>query len=174
MKRWYVVQVYAGYEDAARASIMKSVEERGMQEQFGEILVPSAKAQGVFGMVVDEKDRQLFPGYILVSLEPSPEAFRLVQTASRVVRFLGGREPVALSVREVDRVLAQIRGEVAVAKEQHRVFEVDSEVEIAGGPFAGFSGIVKDVRNDTEKLVVMVSILGRMTPVELNFDQVKQ
>lgn len=172
MKRWYVVQVYAGYEEAARADVLKRVDEQGLQEFFGEVLVPSAKAQGVFGMVVDERDRQLFPGYMLVEVEPAPEAFRLIQNSPRVVRFLGGRSPVPLAGKEVDRVLAQIRGEVVVAKER-RSFEVDKEVEIASGPFSGFVGMVSHVNEEAEKLTVMVSILGRMTPVELHFDQIK-
>jgi transcriptional antiterminator NusG len=173
MKRWYVVQVYAGYEEAARTDILKRINEQGLQEKFGEILIPSAKAQGVFGMVVDDKDRQLFPGYMLVEMDASPESIRLVTQSPRAVRFLGGKDPVPLMPKEVDRVLAQIRGEVAVSTEK-RTFEVDKEVEIASGPFAGFVGIVDSVDDKAERLTVMVSIFGRMTPVELGFDQVKQ
>lgn len=172
MKRWYVVQVYAGYEAAARADLLKSIEEQGLQELFGEVLVPSAKAQGVFGLSVEERDRQLFPGYMLVEMEPVPEAIRLVQRLPRVMRFLGGKHPVPLAAQEVDRVLAQIKGEVVVSKAK-RVFELDKEVEIASGPFAGFMGVVESVNEETEKLTVMVSILGRMAPVELHFDQIK-
>lgn len=172
MKRWYVVQVYAGYEEMARADILKRIEEQGLQDLFGEILVPSAKAQGVFGMVVDERDRQLFPGYMIVQLDSAPEAFRLVQNSPRVVRFLGGKSPMPLSHKEAEKVLAQIRGEVVVAKEK-RSFEADKEVEIIAGPFSGFVGIVDSVNEDAERLTVMVSILGRMTPVELHFDQIK-
>jgi len=173
MKRWYVVQVYAGYEEASRADILKSIEERGLHDCFGEILIPSAKAQGVFGLVVEERDRQLFPGYMLVEVDASiPEAVRVILNSPRVVRFLGGKSPMPLPAKEVERVLAQIRGEVVVAKEK-RTFEVDKEVEIASGPFAGFVGIVESVNDSAEKLVVMVSIFGRMTPVELSFDQVK-
>lgn len=172
MKRWYVVQVYAGYEAAARSDLMRSIEEQALQEQFGEVLVPSAKAQGVFGLAVEDRDRQLFPGYMLVEMEPVPEAIRLVQRSPRVMRFLGGKNPVPLAVQEVDRILAQIRGEVAVSKGK-RIFEVDKEVEIASGPFAGFVGVVESVNEEAEKLTVMVSILGRMAPVELHFDQIK-
>lgn len=173
MKRWYVVQLYAGYEEAVRADILKSIEERSLQELFGEILIPSAKAQGVFGMMVDERDRQLFPGYMLIEMEPVPEAFRVVSKSPRVVRILGGKDPVPLASQEVTRVLAQIRGEVVIAKEKIS-FEVDKEVEIASGPFTGFVGIVESVDEDAGKLVVMVSIFGRMTPVELSFDQIKR
>jgi transcriptional antiterminator NusG len=172
MKRWYVVQVYAGYEAAARADLLKSIEEQGLHSLFGEVLVPSAKAQGVFGLSVEERDRQLFPGYMLVEMEPVPEAIRLVQRLPRVMRFLGGKTPVPLAVHEVDRVLAQIKGEVAVSKGR-RSFEVDKEVEIVAGPFSGFVGMVESVNEEAEKLTVMVSILGRMAPVELHFDQIK-
>ncbi len=164
--------MYAGYEEATRADVLKSVQERGLQDQFGEVLIPSAKAQGVFGLVVDERDRQLFPGYMIVNMEATPEAIRLVQHSSRVVRFLGGKEPMPLPAKEVARVLAQIRGDVVLAKEK-KSFEVDKEVEIDSGPFAGFVGIVESINEDAQRLVVMVSILGRMAPVELNFDQIK-
>src|ERR1700730_8518290 len=97
MKRWYVVQVYAGYESGAKSDLMKSIEEQSLQEKFGEVLIPSAKAQGVFGLAVEERDRQLFPGYMLVEMEPVPEAIRLVQRSPRVVRFLGGKRPMPLA-----------------------------------------------------------------------------
>jgi len=173
MKRWYVVQLYAGYEEATRADILKSIEERGLHDYFGEILIPSAKAQGVFGMVVDERDRQLFPGYMLIEMEAVPESIRIVQNSPRVVRFLGGKEPVPLAHKEVERVLAQIRGELVITQAK-RSFEIGKEVEIISGPFAGFVGIVDSVDDEAEKVVVMVSIFGRMTRVERNFDEIKQ
>ena len=173
MKRWYVVQIYAGYEQAVKEDIIKHVVKANVQDLFGEVLVPSAKVQKSFSSAEPQDDQQLFPGYILVELEAVPEAIRLVLATPRVVRFLGGKEPAPLSKIEVERVLAQIRGDVAVVSEK-QTFEVDKEVEIVGGPFAGFVGIIEKVNEDAEKLSVMVSIFGRMTPVELGFDQVKR
>jgi len=173
MKRWYVVQVYAGYENIVKADVTKRIEEDGLQELFGEILVPSAKMKQFFDVADAMKDQQLFPGYVLVEMEAVAQAIRLVTTTPRVLRFLGGKDPVPLSQKEIDRVLAQIRGEMVIAGEKHE-FEVGKEVDIKEGPFSGFVGIVDSVDEEGEKLTVMVSIFGRMTPVELGFGQVKQ
>ncbi len=173
MKRWYVVQVFAGYENIVKADIVKRIEEEGLQEQFGEVLIPSAKMKQFFDTTDALKNQQLFPGYLLVEMESTPQAIRLVSKTPRVTRFLGGATPTPLSQREIDRVLAQMRGEVMVSGEKP-VFETGKEIEITEGPFAGFVGIIENMDEENEKLTVMVSIFGRMTPVELSFNQVKQ
>jgi len=173
MKRWYVVQVYAGYEEAVKTDLQKRIQEKELQDRFGDILVPSAKLKQLFE-VTDFKDQQLFPGYILIEMDVAPETVRLVTSISRVVRFLGGQhEPVPLTQKEIDRVISQIKGEISVAPEKSE-FVVGSEIEINEGPFAGFVGIIDKVDKESERLTVMVSIFGRMTPVELNSDQVKR
>lgn len=173
MKRWYVVQVYAGYENIVKADLLKSIEEKGLENLFGEVLIPSAKMKQFFDLSDAMQDQQLFPGYMLINMEALPESIRLVASTPRVLRFLGGKDPVPLSQKEIDRVLAQIRGEMVVSGEKHR-FEVGKEIEIKEGPFAGFVGIIENINEESEKLTVMVSIFGRMTPVELSFDQVKR
>lgn len=172
MKRWYVVQVYAGYEAAAKADIETHIHKGGLEQFFGEILIPSAKLKQIFDATVEARDSQLFPGYLLVEMEMVPEAMRLVLSSPRVLRFLGGKDPIPLSQKEIDRIISQIKGEVTVSAEK-TLFLVGSEVEIKDGPFAGFVGIIDKVDQENEKLTVMVSIFGRMTPVELGFGQVK-
>lgn len=172
MKRWYVIQIFAGYEEAIQADIQKRIEEAGMQDYFGQILIPSAKMKQFFDATDAMKDEQLFPGYMLVEMEVLPETIRLVTTVPRVTRFLGGKNPIALSQKEIDRIIAQMKGEVKLSVERHN-FEVNKEVEITSGPFAGFMGVINSIDEENEKLSVMVSIFGRMTPVELGFDQVK-
>lgn len=172
MKRWYVIQVFAGYEELAKADMLRRIQEEGLEQYFGEVLIPSAKMKQFFDTGDALQDQQLFPGYMLIEMEAVPQAIRLVTTTSRVLRFLGGKDPVALSKKEIDRILAQVRGEVVVSGEK-RQFEIGKEVEITAGPFAGFVGIVDSIEEVNEKLTVMVSIFGRMTPVELSFDQVK-
>nr|MBA2306635.1 transcription termination/antitermination factor NusG [Candidatus Dependentiae bacterium] len=164
MKKWYVIQILAGYEKLLKADLQKRIEEKSLQDMFGEVLIPSAKSKQFFNSDEPAEDQQLFPGYMLVEMEPSPAAVRLVMTTPRVSRFLGGKDPVALSEKEVQRVLAQMRGEVTVSTEKH-AFEVGREIEIIEGPFAGFMGIIDSIQEDSEKLTVMVSIFGRMTPV---------
>jgi transcription termination/antitermination protein NusG len=123
--------------------------------------------------VEDEKDQQLFPGYVLVEADMGPEVLHLVTATPRVIRFLGGKEPISLSKKEVDRMLSQVKGEISVTTPKSD-FIVGSEVEIKEGPFAGFVGIIDKVHEENEKLTVMVSIFGRMTPVELSFQQVSR
>ncbi|MFA6065613.1 MAG: transcription termination/antitermination protein NusG [Candidatus Babeliaceae bacterium] len=175
MKRWYVVQIYAGYEEKIKTDITKRIEEKGLAHLFGQILIPSAKMKQFFDVAAENKaqDQQLFPGYMLIEMESAPESIRLVASTPRVLRFLGGNNPAPLSQKEIDRVLGQVKGEVAVVLEKHE-FDVGKEVEIVEGAFIGFVGIVDAIDEESEKLTVMVSIFGRMTPVELNFDQVKQ
>lgn len=172
MKRWYVVQVYAGYEKAAKADIERRIAEEDAQDLFGEILVPSAKLKKVF-VVEDTEDQQLFPGYILVEMETVPEAQRIVTSSIRVLRFLGGKNPEPISSKEIDRIISQMKGEIKI-EARHEEFAIGSEVEISEGPFAGFVGVIDNVNYDNEKLTVMVSIFGRMTPVELGFHQIKR
>lgn len=171
MKRWYVIQVYAGFEQAVKDDLTRHIQQEGMQDRFGEVLVPSAKLKPFFE-ITEEKDAQLFPGYLLVEMELMPETMRVVQSNPRVMRFLGGIVPAPLSKKEVDRVFSQMRGEVQVASKESE-FAVGGEIDIIAGPFAGFVGIIERIDEESEKLTVMVSIFGRMTPVELGFNQVK-
>ena len=173
MKRWYVVQVYAGYEEHVKTDILKCTEESDLRDFFGQVLVPSAKMKQFFEAGDDPHDQQLFPGYLLIEMEAVPEAIRLVTKRPRVMRFLGGKDPMPLSSQEVERMQAQIRGEVAVSVKKHTL-EIGKEIEIKEGPFAGFVGIVDKVDEENERLTVMVSIFGRMTPVEIGFTQIKK
>jgi transcriptional antiterminator NusG len=172
MKRWYVVQVYAGFEEQVKADLERRIAQEGQQEAFGEVLVPSAKMKRLFE-AHDTKDQQLFPGYILVEMEITPATLRLVTSTPRVMRFLGGKEPAPISKKEIERILSQMKGEVLVTASAVSEFNIGSEAEIADGPFTGFVGMIDKVDKESEKLTVMVSIFGRLTPVELRFDQVK-
>ena len=168
MKRWYVAQIYAGYEEAIKTDLLRRVQEEGLSDFFGEVLIPTAKLKQMFESAESPKnEHQLFPGYLLIEMEPVQEAIRLVTTTPRIIRLLG-----ALAQKEIERIMSQMKGEVAVAAKKSD-FVIGSEVEIAEGPFAGFVGIIDKVEEENEKLVVMVSIFGRITPVELGFDQVK-
>lgn len=171
--QWYVIQVYAGYEEIVKAELEKSIKEEDLQDKFGDILIPSAKMRQFFSSGDAMKNQQLFPGYILVQMVDEPETFRLVSKTPRVLRFLGGRAPAPLSQNEIDRILSQTKGEIVVSGQQPQ-FELGKEIEIKEGPFAGFMGIIDSIDEENEKLTVMVSIFGRMTPVELTFEQVKR
>lgn len=173
MKRWYVVQVFAGYEESVKSDLERHVKKSDLQEDFGEILIPSAKMKSLFESVGEAKDQQLFPGYLVIEMEMSPESLKFVLESPRALRFLGGRSPVPLSKKEVEKIVSQMRGEVIVSAGKEG-FVVGSEIDISEGPFAGFVGVIDKIDYESEKLTVMVSIFGRMTPVELSFDQVKK
>lgn len=172
MKRWYVVQVYTGFEDIVKADLDKRVIEESLQDLFGQILVPTVELVSFFTDNKDKKEK-IFPGYLLIQMEMTGDSFRLVSSSPRVTRFLGGGSPVSLSDKEVDRIFSQMSGKVAVSEEKS-MFVVGNEVHITSGPFSGFVGGIDKVDEDREKITVLVSIFGRLTPVELSFDQVKK
>jgi transcriptional antiterminator NusG len=171
MKRWYVVQVYAGFEEAVKSDLAKRIRDEGLEEQFGQVLIPSTRLKQMFD-AVENKDAQLFPGYVLIEMEAAPQTIRLVSSSLRVIKFLGGKDPVAISQKEIDRIIGQMKGEVTVAAKKSE-FTVGSEIDITDGPFAGFVGIIENIDDENERVTVMVSIFGRMTPVELGFNQIK-
>lgn len=170
-KRWYVVQVYTGYEETVKADIQMRVIEEGVVDLFGEVVVPSGEIIDRF--VADEpRKEKIFPGYLLVQMEMNGTSLRLVMQTPRVSRFLGGKDPVPLTESEVERVFTQMSGKLSFVAERES-FSVGSEVHITGGPFVGFVGVVESVDENHERVTVMVSIFGRMTPVELDFRQIK-
>lgn len=172
MKHWYAIQAYAGYEESLKADLTRRLQDKGLQDYVGEILVPLARSRSSF--VTGQADsEQLFPGYVLIEMEIVPGLIPLIKSSPRVLRILGNDEPISLSKREVDRIVSQIRGDVVVVSAGKCEFVAGAEIEIQEGPFAGFVGIVDKIDAENERLTVMVSIFGRMTPVELNFNQVK-
>ena len=173
MKRWYVVQVYTGFEEVVKADLEMRVQEEGVQDQFGEVLVPAGEVSSILSGEEKDKKEKIFPGYLLVQMEMTGDTYRLVSLTPRVARFLGGEKPVPLSNKEVERIFAQISGELPVVKEE-LPFAVGNEVHISSGPFMGFVGLIDKIDEERERLTVMVSIFGRLTPVELGFDQVKR
>ena len=172
MKRWYVVQVYTGFEDIIKVDLEKRFIEESLEDQFGEILIPTGEAASFFSENKEKKEK-IFPGYLFINMEMTGETFRLVSSNPRVTRFLGGESPAPLSEKEIDRIFSQMSGKLSALSEKTS-FVVGNEVHISNGPFSGFVGLVDKVDEDRERLTVMVSIFGRLTPVELGFDQVKK
>jgi len=172
MKRWYVVQVYTGYEDVVLEELKKRIVAEKLTDLFGEVLVPTGEAAQFWTAAEDVKKEKIFPGYVLVEMEMSRETYRLVMSTSKIYKFLGGENPFSLSDAEVGRIFSQISGKLSVASKK-LPFAVGSEINIASGPFAGFVGVIDKIDEEHEKLTVMVSIFGRLTPVELTFEQVR-
>lgn len=172
MKRWYVVQVFTGFEDLVKTDLEKRIQEEGLQELFGQVLVPTGEVMSFFAETKNKKEK-IFPGYLLINMDMNGDSFRLVASNPRITRFLGGESPVPLTNKEVDRIFSQMEGKLVVSDEK-ALFAIGNEVHISSGPFSGFVGIIDKVDEDRERLTVMVSIFGRLTPVELGFDQVKK
>jgi transcriptional antiterminator NusG len=172
MKCWYVVQVFTGFEDLVKTDLEKRIQEEGLQDLFGPILIPTGEVMSFFAENKNKKEK-IFPGYLLINMEMAGESFRLVASNPRITRFLGGESPASLSNKEVERIFSQMEGKLVVSDEK-ALFATGSEIHISSGPFSGFVGIIDKVDEDRERVTVMVSIFGRLTPVELGFDQVKK
>ncbi len=171
--RWYGVHTYSGFENKVKLSLQERIKNMGLEEFFGEILIPS---ETVVELKKGEKrtsSRKFFPGYILVNMVLNDETWHVVKETSKVTGFVGGNNPVAIPDEEVHKITRRI--EEGAEKPRPKVlFEVGETVRVVDGPFLNFSGVVEDVKPDKAKLRVMVSIFGRATPVELEFMQVEK
>lgn len=172
-KRWYGVHTYSGYENKVRLTLLERIKNYGMEESFGEILIPS---ETVMEMKKGEKrtsSRKFFPGYILVNMELNDESWHIVKETSKVTGFVGGNQPFPIPDEEVQKITRRME-EGAERPKPKVLFEVGETVRVTDGPFLNFTGVVEDVKPEKAKLRVMVSIFGRATPVELEFMQVEK
>ena len=174
-KRWFVVHVYSGYEKSIQRSLQERINLAGMQDRYGEILVPVEEVVEMKAGQKNLSERKSFPGYILVEMEMSDETWHLVNSTPKVTGFVGGSamKPTPISAKEVQNILRQIQE--GVEKPRPKVlFENGEAVRVKDGPFTDFHGNVEDVNYDKSKIRVSVSIFGRPTPVELDFSQVEK
>lgn len=175
-KRWYVVHAYSGFEQQVARSLKERITNAGMEDHFGEVLVPTEE---VVEMRPDGKqrksDRKFFPGYVLVQMEMDEGSWHLVKDTPRVMGFIGGTSdrPAPITEKEADRILDRVR-EGGEKPRPKVLFEVGEVVRVTDGPFADFNGVVEEVNYDKSRLRVSVSIFGRSTPVELEFGQVEK
>jgi len=172
-KRWYVVHAFSGFEKHVAEALKEHIRRAGMEDSFGEILVPT---EDVVEMKAGQKrtsERKFFPGYVLVQMDMNDHTWHLVKSVPRVTGFIGGTSsrPTPISDKEADAIMQQVK----VGAENPRPkfsFEPGELVRVVDGPFADFNGTVEDVNFEKSKLRVAVSIFGRSTPVELDFSQV--
>ncbi len=173
--RWYVVHAYSGFEKSVQRSLQERINRSGMQDKFGEILVP---VEEVIEMKSGQKsisERKFFPGYVLVQMEMEDDTWHLVKNTPRVTGFVGGTnlKPTPISDKEVADILMQMQE--GVEKPRPKVlFENGELVRVKEGPFTDFNGVVEDVNYEKSKMRVSVTIFGRATPVELDFSQVEK
>ncbi|MFN0317874.1 MAG: transcription termination/antitermination protein NusG [Burkholderiales bacterium] len=174
-KKWYVVHAYSGFEKSVSRALQDRIQRAGMQDSFGQILVP---VEEVVEMRAGQKalsERKFFPGYVLVEMEMTDDTWHLVKNTAKVTGFVGGTatKPTPISEKEVQAILHQIKEGVEKPKPKV-LFETGEAVRVKEGPFTDFHGNVEEVNYDKNKLRVSVSIFGRSTPVELDFSQVEK
>jgi len=174
-KRWYVIHAYSGFEQQVKRSLIERVNRMGMQEMFGEILVPTEEVVEMREGQKRKSERKFFPGYVLVHMEMNDDTWHLVKDAPKVLGFIGGTgdRPSPITDKEADAILQRVQE--GVEKPRPKVlFEPGELVRITDGPFNDFNGVVEEVDYDKNKLRVSVLIFGRSTPVELEFGQVEK
>ncbi len=171
--RWYVVHAYSGYENHVMRSLKERIERSGLQDKFGEILVPTEEVVEMRDGKKRKSDRKFFPGYVLVQMEMEDDTWHLVKEAPRVLGFIGGTSdrPAPITDKEADTILQRV--EDGVDKPKPKIlFEPGEVVRVTDGPFTDFNGVVEEVNYEKSRLRVSVLIFGRSTPVELEFGQV--
>ena len=173
-KRWYSVSVLSNYEKKIAETIRQSVIDSNMEEQIEEVLVPTEEIIEVRRGKKVTTERRFMPGYVLVRMELSDEAYHLITSINRVTGFLGPQgRPMPMRDAEVNQILNRVQeGEDTPRTLIH--FDIGEQVKINGGHFEGFDGNVEEVDDENQRLKVTVSIFGRATPVELEFTQVSK
>jgi len=172
---WYVVQAFSQYEKKVRDALQERVARAGMEDYFGDILVPTEEVVEVREGRRRTTERKFFPGYVLVHMEMNDETWHLVNSVPRVLGFIGGTadRPAPISDREAAQILNQVEDSVDKPRPK-TLFDPGQEVRVIDGPFADFNGVVEEVNYEKNRLRVAVMIFGRSTPVDLEFGQVEK
>jgi transcriptional antiterminator NusG len=174
-KRWYVIHAFSGFEKQVQRSMLERIARAGMEDMFGEILVPTEEVVEMRGGQKRRSDRKFFPGYVLVEMEMNDETWHLVKEVPKVMGFIGGTSdnPAPITEKEADTILSRVQE--GVDKPRPKIlFEPGEMVRVVDGPFNDFNGTVEEVNYEKSRLRVAVLIFGRSTPVELDFHQVEK
>jgi transcriptional antiterminator NusG len=173
--RWYVVQAFSGFEGRVAKSLKEHIKMHAMEDQFGEILVPTEEVVEMRAGQKRKSERKFFPGYVLVQMIMNDASWHLVRNVPRVMGFIGGTSdrPAPITDKEADAILNRLQE--SVDKPKHKtLFEPGEVIRVSDGPFADFNGTVEEVDYDKSRMKVSVLIFGRATPVELDFSQVEK
>jgi len=174
VKNWYIVHTYSGFENKVKESLEERVKAYNLEDKVGEVLIPTEDVVEMRGGKKVVTSKRFFPGYILVEMDMTDDAWHVVKNTPKVTGFVGaGAKPTPLSKEEVDQILQQVKTAAEKPKPKY-MFEKGEQVRINEGPFTSFNGVVDEVNLDKNTLKVMVTIFGRSTPVELDFLQVEK
>ena len=173
--RWYIVHAYSNFEHKVKSSLEERIDMMNLGDKFGEILVPTEEVVEMKGGSKRSSERKFFPGYVLVQMEMNDETWHFVKEVPKVLGFVGGSSdnPAPISDAEAQHILQSIE-EGADKPRPKILFEPGEVVRVVDGPFKDFSGVVEKVNYEKNRLQVSVQILGRSTPVELDFVQVEK
>lgn len=173
--RWYVVHAYSGFEAKVKASMEEHIRLNGMEDMFGEILIPTEEVVEVRDGQKRRSERKFFPGYVLVQMDMNDESWHLVKDVPKVMGFIGGTKdkPAPITEKEAESILNSVQEGTEKPKPKV-LYETGEVVRVIDGPFNDFNGVVEDVDYDKSRLKVAVSIFGRSTPVDLEFGQVEK
>ena len=174
--KWYIVQAYSNFEKKVAEQLREQARQQGLEDFFSEILVPTEEVVEIRRGRKINSERKFFPGYVLVKMELSDEAYHLVKNTPKVTGFLGsqgGTRPLPVSEKEVQNIIGQVEEGVERPKPTIR-FDIGENVKVIDGPFASFDGVVESVDEERARLRVAVSIFGRPTPVDLEYNQVEK
>lgn len=173
--QWYVVHAYSGMEKAVERNITERIARANMQSKFGRFLVPTEEVVEIKNGQKKTTERRFFPGYVLVEMAMDDESWHLVKHTNKVTGFVGGAKnrPSPISESDVQKIVTQMK--VGTDKPRHKVeFEIGEYVRVKDGPFTDFNGTVEEVNYEKNKVRVSVTIFGRATPVELEFNQIEK
>ena len=174
-RRWYVVHAYSGFEQQVKRLLQERIRRSGLQDSFGEVLVPTEEVVEMRAGQRRRSDRKFFPGYVLVNMTMDDDTWHLVKSVPKVMGFIGGSSdrPAPITDREANEILQRVQE--GVDKPRPKVlFEPGEVIRVVDGPFKDFSGTVEEVNYEKSRLRLEGSIFGRSTPVELEFSQVEK
>jgi len=172
--KWYIVQAYSNFEKRVKETLERDAAEKGLGHLFEEILVPTETVVEVRKGRKMESERKFFPGYVLVKVDLTDEAYHLVKNTPKVTGFLGSAtKPMPVSEKEVARIVGQIQEGVDSPRPMIS-FDIGEIVKVVDGPFQSFNGTVESVDEENARLKVLINIFGQGTPVELNYTQVEK
>ena len=174
MKNWYIVQTFSGFEQKVKQTLKETIETKELSEKIDEVLVPMHEVTEVKRGKRVQRKRKYFPSYILVKMEMNKELYHMIKNIQKVTGFLGTTgTPVPVPEKEIDKIMGRIKEGSLVPKAQIS-FDVGEQVKVCEGPFASFNGLVEEVDEEKSRLKVSVSIFGRPTPIDLEYNQVEK
>ena len=171
---WYIVQAYSGFEKKVVDLIKDELKKHKLSEKLEEILVPTHQVTEVKKGKRTKKEKKFFPGYVLIKIELTKEIYHMIKNLQKVSGFLGSADkPTPISDNEIKRIIGQV-SESAITQKAGISFEIGEKVKVCDGPFASFNGLIEEIDEEKSRLKVSVSIFGRPTPVDLEFNQVEK